>query len=114
MTPEELFAHACAEIERLAANICEVTTDEIQERYFESRYIVLTCRPESYRLVWDGKEEWLVLEWSPRSAPTHQPTWEDVTLWRYQRNSRTAERAAQILQELQAEFTMCLSQDASN
>jgi len=114
MTPEELFRHARAEIERIGAGTCTVNANEVAPDHFESRYIVVTCLPESYRLVWDGKEAWLALEWSPVSAPNNKPAWEDVALWRYPRNSRTTERANQILRELAAEFTVCLSQASAN
>jgi hypothetical protein len=110
MSPEELFIKARADLERLAAGAFAIVAEKHDEKAFGSRYVTLARFPESCRLVWDGKEEWLALEWALDAEQASQNMWEDVGLWRYPLNEHSRERAVQILEELSAEFFICLQQ----
>jgi hypothetical protein len=110
MHPEELFMRARRELEQMALEKFSVVDQRDDEKAFGSRYVTLFRSPESFRLTWDGKEEFIVLEWAPDEEQAGLEMWEDVALWKYPRNEQTCERANEILRQLKAEFSICLQQ----
>jgi hypothetical protein len=110
MHPDEFFTHAHSVLEQLALGTFSVVDQRCDETAFGSQYVTLYRPPESYRLTWDGKEEFLVLECARDDEQARLEMWEDVALWRYPRNEQNQERANDILRALSTEFSVCLRQ----
>jgi len=67
---------------------------------FGSRYITFGDGKEFIRLVWDGKEEWFVLESIPASSATFLSGWADILLQYFKPKSDGIDVAEEIAQDM--------------
>lgn len=65
-------------LHELASGKFAVVDERFDKNTFGSRYVTFHRAPESLRLSWDGKEEFLVLEWTPDEEQASLGMWEDV------------------------------------
>jgi hypothetical protein len=69
---------------------------------FDSRYTTFGNGTEFIRLVWDGKEEWFVLESIPASSATFTSGWTDILLQRFKPKRDDSEVVEEIAQDMKA------------
>lgn len=69
---------------------------------FGSRYAVFGDGRRAVRLVWDGKEQWFLLEGEPRLGEAPVPMWLDLTLQRFDPRRADARWVAEIIEDVRS------------
>jgi hypothetical protein len=80
---------------------------------FGSRYAVFEDPSCQIRLVWDGKEQWFVLEADEKPGQTEWPGWADITLQRYDPRTGTQAVVNEIAGDVRAALADYLGDDAT-
>ena len=79
---------------------------------FGSRYAVFEDANCQIRLVWDGKEQWFVLEVDEMPGQTEWPDWADITLQRYDPRTGTQAVVNEIAADVRTALADYLGDDA--
>ncbi len=71
---EETFETVKGHIQKAGLSISEA---EYHPQTFGSWYIIVSSEP-NYRMVWDGKQQWLVVERQTKEIFNGLPVWDEV------------------------------------
>jgi len=74
--------------------------DEYHPETFGSRFITFDGLKEKIRIIWDGKEQFFVIETIPIDSITYLSGWADIVLRFFRTEDATDERVSEIVSEM--------------